>query len=73
MAFFLTYKARRRGVGQNGLQLLSLPFYRESGFASGWWEMAKKPEAAVSNFAAGVRGFSAMGCSAFLCAFAPLR
>jgi hypothetical protein len=35
--------------------------------------MAKKPETAISNFAAGVRGLSAMECSAFLCAVAPLR
>jgi hypothetical protein len=42
-------------------------------FASGWWGTAKKPKIAIPNFAAGVRGFSAMGCSAFLCAFAPLR
>jgi hypothetical protein len=41
--------------------------------ASGWWGMAKEPENAISNFATGARGFSATGCSAFLCAFAPLR
>jgi hypothetical protein len=35
--------------------------------------MAKKLETAISNFPNGVRGFSAMECSAFLCAFAPLR
>jgi hypothetical protein len=35
--------------------------------------MAKKPEAAISSFATGVRGFSATECSAFLRAFAPLR
>jgi len=42
-------------------------------FTTGWWRMAKSQETAILNFAGRVRGFSLTECSAFLCAFAPLR